>query len=102
MDAKKLLLILVLFCLLPVSYGMAGETTIKGTASCVMPDFFELQAQIAVAGQSSVPAAPVPAGASGQYEVQKEEKLIQTEENIVLAQNSKEADQVTVYTVCAR
>jgi len=106
MDAKRLFWILVLVCILPVGTALAGETILKGTASCVMPNFFELETRTAAPQGSSAqatPAAPVPAAASGDYEVQKEEKLIQTEESIVLAKNSTESEEkITVYTVCAK
>lgn len=89
MDAKKLLFLTVLTILLGGSYCFAGDTTITGTMSCVMPEMVEIQPP-----KEQDTASPIVSGASGNYEVQKEEKLIQTEKT--------EGNRVTVYTVSAR
>ncbi len=100
MDAKKLLLLTVLMALLSGAYCFAADTTITGTMSCFMPELIELQpAAQATSVQTPTPdkqdtVSPVVYGASGNYEVQKEEKLIQTEKTL--------GDKVTVYTVSAR
>ena len=89
MDAKKLIFSTVLAILLGGSCCFAGDTTITGTMSCVMPEMVEIQPP-----KEQDIAAPIVSGASGNYEVQKEEKLIQTEKT--------EGNRVTVYTVCAK
>ena len=99
MDAKKLIFLTVLVLLVGRSYCFAGDTTITGTMSCIMPEMVEfhtaaqtLSAQAPTKEQDIT--APVASGASGNYEVQKEDKLIQTEKT--------EGNRLTVYTVCAR
>jgi hypothetical protein len=101
MDAKKLLFLTVFVLLLGgATYCFAGDTTITGTMSCVMPEMVEIQPTPATINAQALPpkeqepASPIVSGASGNYEVQKEEKLIQTEKT--------EGNRVTVYTVCAK
>jgi len=109
MDPKKLssmlsLMIIVVF-LLGAKLCLAGDTTITGTMSCVMPDLFEFKTPAITASQSAAPQtpqAPIPSGASGRYEVQKEEKLIQTESDAVVKNASGANTKVTIYTVCAK
>ena len=105
MNARLLSLIILAILLLETNTCLAGETTITGTASCVMPELFEFKTP-AITGLKSeapqVPQPPVPSGASGNYEVQKEEKLIQTEKSAIIRNDSGADTQVTVYTVCAK
>lgn len=111
MDIKKLILTCITIATLSctVNVALAGQTTITGTMSCVMPDMFEYKTQAAdTTAKAKVPtdqaqadSVPIPAGASGNYEVQKEDKLIQTEQTIA-QKDSKEGQQVTVYTICAK
>lgn len=106
MDIKKTILTFMLMTLLPMRLALAGDTTITGTASCVMPDLFEFKTQPATItpnAETQPDPTPVPAGASGKYEVQKEEKLIQTEETTTVAQTDTGTEkQVSVYTICAK
>ena len=83
---------------------MAGETTISGTASCVMPDLFGYTTAALAPKSTSAPAeatAPIASGASGKFDVSKKEKLIQTEDNAVI-ENDAGSTKVTLYTICAR
>jgi hypothetical protein len=105
MNARLLSLILFTILMLETNTCLAGETTITGTASCVMPELFEFKTQaitVSKSETSQIPQPPVPSGASGNYEVQKEEKLIQTEKNALIRNDSGADTKVTVYTVCAK
>lgn len=105
MNARLLSLILFTILMLETNTCLAGETTITGTASCVMPELFEFKTQAITLSQSETlqaPQPPVPSGASGNYEVQKEEKLIQTEKSALIRNDSGADTTVTVYTVCAK
>lgn len=101
MDAKKLTLLLILLMILPAAQVLAGETTITGTASCVMPDLFEIKAQPAVVAALAA-QPPVAQGASGSYEVKEEERLIQTEGNLVTKDVTEIENKVRIYSICAR
>jgi hypothetical protein len=101
MDAKKLTLLLILLMLFPATQVLAGGTTITGTASCVMPDLFEMKAQ-SVAVATPAQQAPMAQGASGSYEVKEEERLIQTEENLVTKDATGTENKVRVYSICAK
>lgn len=105
MDIKKLLFISTAVVLLGANVCLAGQTTITGSARCVMPDLFEFKTQEIVpeaATAPAKPAMPVPSGASGKYEVTKEEKLIQTEDMVTVTDEGSETAKATVYTICAK
>ena len=103
MDAKKLTLIILLLFILGVPYSWAGSTTISGTTSCVMPDLFGFNTQPAgESAKTQQPQAPIPSGASGNYEVQKEEKLLQTEKTSTSKNDAGKECRITVYTICAK
>ena len=103
MDIKKISLITILVLLLGINCCLAGETTITGTASCYMPNLIEFKSQATASTHPSLASlVPIPSGASGKYEVQKEEKLVQTESNAVATNASGAQIKVTIYTVCAK
>ncbi len=109
MDAKKnILIVTVLAIVFGAPFCFAGETTITGTMSCVMPEMVEFQSPALASAQAPAiqapqnNAAPVVSGASGNYVVQKDEKMIQTEETPGATKDIAGGNEATVYTVCAR
>ena len=103
MDIKKTYLIIAII-LFFTPCVWAGQTTITGTASCVMPDLFELKTAPLTEISASKDQIPVPlaSGASGQYEIRKDEKMIQTEEDKTHISENGKTSQVIVYTICAK
>lgn len=91
MNAKKLFLIFMAL-LWTTPYALADQTTITGTARCIMPDVFEFKSQAADQTQEIQP--PLPLGA--------EERLLQTEENKTLKATNGKKTQILVYTICAK
>jgi len=68
-----------------------------------MPQLLEIRAQApATTNTPQTPQAPVAMGASGDYDIQEEQKLITSQENMVLAENTTDEQKTTIYTVCAR
>lgn len=103
MNTPKVLLITGILIVLAVPVVSAGQTTITGSASCVMPDFFEMKTQPVAPQTPQVQIqAPVPSGASGLYEVQAQEKMIQTEENKTTVASDGTQSKALVYTLCAK
>lgn len=103
MKTKKLIIILGILILLSPNISLAGQTTITGKATCIMPEIigFNTQPLNQAQNQSQDVSAPVASGASGDYEIQKEEKLIETKKTTA-QESSGTKSEVTVYTVCAR
>jgi hypothetical protein len=106
MDTKKITYIL-LAALLITAFPMtayAGKTTLSGTASCYMPEKFEMKLSPAARARLE---APTPSGASGQYTVQKTERrapdpaTIPAPQETMLTQTASNG-QMTVFTVCAK
>ncbi len=108
MGTKKILITFIILSLLPTGACLAGDTTISGTASCIMPELIGYNTPApamtpnAKKQADELEAAPIPLGASGNYEVQKEEKLIQTEKTTVADKGTEKEKNVTVYTICAK
>lgn len=105
MAPKTIFLTLVLL-LLTTSVGLAGETTLRGTMSCYMPPQIEFNAP---AEKSLPPSEPPKAeGASGRYNISKEERTLQEEELLQTEKTQTDSTgtgtqgTVTVYTVCAK
>ncbi len=91
MKTVALIAVLVFFVAAP---AFAGDTTISGTMSCIMPQLLEVRSSVTgPAVTAPAPQAPQVMGAAGNYEVQEEEKLITSEEI---------QEKATVYTVCAK
>lgn len=91
---KRVALIAMVVVLGTAASAFAGDTTISGTMSCIMPQLLEIKPSV----QTTTVAAPVPqapsvSGSSGNYQVQEEEKLVTSEEI---------KEKATVYTVCAK
>jgi len=108
MDAKRALLLAIVSVLVGANYCFASDTVLTGTATCYMPEMIEMRTTTISA--SDIPAvqapkqdtiAPTVSGASGNYLVQKEERMIQTEKSVV-PQDSTNGEEVTVYSVCAK
>ena len=75
-------------------YGLTGDTTITGTMSCYIPNHIEFKTErIQQTIQSD--NAPLVAGASGSYEIKKEEKTLQ---GFQQTENRK----AVLYTICAK
>ncbi|MFH0877511.1 MAG: hypothetical protein V1863_04735 [Candidatus Omnitrophota bacterium] len=99
MDTKKILIIGLIISF-SAPFVFADPATITGTASCFMPQMIEYKAQ--APSQTTPTQPPMPAGASGKYEVQKEEKLIQTEDIKTVTEDNGTAKPVVVYSICAK
>lgn len=105
MSTKKITYILLtalLVTLLPLT-AYAGKTTLSGTASCYMPEKFEMKLSAAARARLE---APTPSGASGRYTVQTERRApdpstIPAPEETMLTQTAS-SGQMTVFTVCAK
>jgi hypothetical protein len=107
MDTKKItyiLLALLLVTMFPLT-AHAGRTTLSGTASCYMPEKFEMKLSPAARARLE---APTPSGASGQYTVQKTERRAPEPKTIpappqetMLTQTASNGP-ITVFTVCAK
>jgi hypothetical protein len=108
MDAKKLTSLTILNIMLTANLCFAGDTTISGATRCFMPEMVEIQSRALAAAQTpqiKSPAAQgqsdaafIVSGASGAAIVQKEEKLIQTED----VKTADKGNEVVVYSVCAK
>ncbi len=107
MDAKRALLMAIVSVLIGANYCSAGDTVLTGTATCYMPEMIEMRTTTISA--SDMPAvqppkdsvAPAASGASGNYLIQKEERMMQTEKAVVL-QDSPNGEEITIYSVCAK
>lgn len=103
MKTKTLFLACIMLYLLLPNTCLAGKTTITGKATCIMPETigFNTQPVSKAESQSQDVSAPTASGASGDYEIKKEEKLTETEKTTV-QESSGTKSEVTIYTVCAR
>ena len=116
MATARVTLLTVLFLLLATGVSFAGDTVLYGTATCYMPEMIEMQqAQTPRSFPNNTPAysqgpaaqsptdneAPLASGASGNYVVQKEIRMIQAEKH-VSADNSALGQETTIYSVCAK
>jgi len=108
MDAKRALLLAIVSVLVGANYCYASDTVLTGTATCYMPEMIEMRTTTISA--SDMPAvqtpkqdsiAPTASGASGNYLIQREERMMQTEKTEV-PQDSPNGEEITVYSVCAK
>ena len=75
-------------------YGLTGDTTITGTMSCYIPNHIEFKTQ-GVQQTFELDNTPLVAGASGSYEIKKEEKTLP---GVQQTENRK----AVLYTICAK